>query len=50
MCVTLNYQLIQNSLGFENSFFMYLQILKKVQIRKNNIKNSFYKGIGALAP
>jgi hypothetical protein len=47
--VTLNYQLIQNSLEFENLIFFYLKI-KRVQILKNNIKNSFYKGIGALAP
>jgi hypothetical protein len=46
---TLNYQLIQNSLEFENLFF-YLKIKRRVQILKNNIKNSFYKGIGALVP
>jgi hypothetical protein len=45
--VTLNYQLIQNSLEFENLFFLFKT---SVQIRKNNIKNSFYKGIGALVP
>jgi hypothetical protein len=47
--VTLNYQLIQNSLEFENLIF-YLKIKTRVQILKNNIKNSFYKGIGALVP
>jgi Na+-translocating ferredoxin:NAD+ oxidoreductase RnfA subunit len=47
--VTLNYQLIQNSLEFENLIF-YLKIKTRVQILKNNIKNSFYKGIGALIP
>jgi hypothetical protein len=41
--VTLNYQLIQNSLEFEN-----LKIKTRLQILKNNIKNSFYKGIGVL--
>jgi hypothetical protein len=40
--VTLNYELIRNSLECEN--------LKRVQILKNNIKNWFYKGIGALVP
>jgi hypothetical protein len=45
--VTLNYQLIRNSLEFEN-FFFYLRIKTRVQIVKNNIKNWFYKGIGAL--
>jgi hypothetical protein len=45
--VTLNYQLIQNSLEFE---FFYLKIKTRVQILKNNIKNLFYKGIGALVP
>jgi hypothetical protein len=40
--VTLNYQLIQNSLEF-------LKIKTRVQILKNN-KHSFYKGIGALVP
>jgi hypothetical protein len=48
--VTLNYQLIQNSLEFENLFFFYLKIKTRVQILKNYIKNSFYKGIGALVP
>jgi hypothetical protein len=43
--VTLNYQLIQNSLEFENLFF-YLKIKTRLQIRKN----SFYKSIGALVP
>jgi hypothetical protein len=43
--VTLNYQLIQNSLEFENLFF-YLKIKTRLQIRKN----SFYKSIGALIP
>jgi hypothetical protein len=47
--VSLNYQLIQNSLEFENLIF-YLEIKKMVQIRKNNMKNSFYKGIGTLVP
>jgi hypothetical protein len=47
--VTLNYQLIQNSLEFEN-FFFYLKIKTRVQVLKNNIKNSFYKGIGVLVP
>jgi hypothetical protein len=47
--VTLNYQLIQNSLEFENLFF-YLKIKTRLQIRKNNIKNPFYKSIGALVP
>jgi hypothetical protein len=47
--VSLNYQLIQNSLKFENLIF-YLEIKKMVQIRKNNMKNSFYKGIGTLVP
>jgi hypothetical protein len=47
--VTLNYQLIQNSLKFETYFF-YLKIKTRVQIVKNNIKNSVYKGIGALVP
>jgi hypothetical protein len=37
--VTLNYQLIQNSLEFENLIFLF-----------KNLKNSFYKGIGALVP
>jgi hypothetical protein len=46
--VTLNYQLIRNSLEFE--FFFYLKIKTRVQILKNNIKNSFYKSIGALVP
>jgi hypothetical protein len=45
--VTLNYQLIRNSLEFE-FFFFYLRIKTRVQIVKNNIKNWFYKGIGAL--
>jgi hypothetical protein len=44
--VTLNYQLIQNSLEFENLIFLF----KNLKILKNNIKNSFYKGIGALLP
>jgi hypothetical protein len=48
--VTLNYQLIRNSLEFENLFFFYLKIKKRVQILKNNIKSWFYKGIGALVP
>jgi hypothetical protein len=43
--VTLNYQLIQNSLNF-----FYLKIKTRVQILKNNIKISLYKGIGALVP
>jgi hypothetical protein len=47
--VTLNYQLIRNSLEFENLFF-YLKIKTRVQILKNNKKNWFYKGIGALVP
>jgi hypothetical protein len=48
--VTLNYQLIRNSLEFENLFF-YLKIKIRVQILKNNIKNyKNYKGIGALVP
>jgi hypothetical protein len=47
--VTLNYQLIRNSLEFENFFFFNLKITR-VQILKNNIKNWFYKGIGALVP
>jgi hypothetical protein len=47
--VTLNYQLIRNSLEFEIYFF-YLTIKTRVQILKNNIKNWFYKGIGALVP
>jgi hypothetical protein len=47
--VTLNYQLIQNSLEFENLFFL-CKNKTRVQILKNNIKNSFYKGIGALVP
>jgi hypothetical protein len=47
--VTLNYQLIRNSLEFE-IFFFYLKIKTRVQIIKNNIKNLFYKGIGALVP
>jgi hypothetical protein len=46
--VTLNCQLIQNSLEFDN--FFYLKIKTRVQILKSNIKNSFYKGIGALVP
>jgi hypothetical protein len=45
--VTLNYQLIRNSLEFEFFFFF---IKTRVQILKNNIKNWFYKGIGALVP
>jgi hypothetical protein len=48
--VTLNYQLIRNSLEFENLFFFYLKIKTRVQILKNNIKNWFYKGTGALVP
>jgi hypothetical protein len=47
--VTFNHQLIQNSLEFENLIFLFKN-LKRVQILKNNIKNSFYKGIGALVP
>jgi hypothetical protein len=47
--VTLNYQLIRNSLEFE-FFFFYLKIKTRVEILKNNIKNWFYKGIGALVP
>jgi hypothetical protein len=47
--VTLNYQLIQNSLEFENLIFLFRN-KKRVQILKNNIKNSFHKGIGALVP
>jgi hypothetical protein len=46
--VTLNYHLIRNSL--ESEFFFYLKIKTRVQIVKNNIKNWFYKGIGALVP
>jgi hypothetical protein len=46
--VTLNYQLILNSLEFEKK--NYLKIKTRVQILKNNIKNWFYKGIGALVP
>jgi hypothetical protein len=46
--VILNYQLIQNSLEFEN--LILILIKTRVQIRKSNIKNSFYKGIGALVP
>jgi hypothetical protein len=45
--VTLNYQLIRNSLKFD---FFNLKIKTRVQILKNNIKNWFYKGIGALVP
>jgi hypothetical protein len=51
--VTLNYQLIQNSLEFEINCFnlkINLKIKTRVQILKNNIKNWFYKGIGALVP
>jgi hypothetical protein len=48
--VTLNYQLIQNSPEFENLIFYFKKIETRVQILKNNIKNSFYKGIGALGP
>jgi hypothetical protein len=48
--VTLNYQSIRNSLEFENLFIFYLKIKTRVQILKNNIKNWFYKGIGALVP
>jgi hypothetical protein len=47
--VTWNYQLIQNSLEFDNLIYFFL-IITKVQILKNNVKNSFYKGIGALVP
>jgi hypothetical protein len=47
--VTLNYQLIQNSLEFESLIF-YLKIKTRVQILKNTIKNLFYNGIGALVP
>jgi hypothetical protein len=47
--VTLNYQLIQNSVEFEN-FFFYLKIKTRVKILKSKIKNSFYKGFDALAP
>jgi hypothetical protein len=36
--VTFNYQLIQNSLEFENLFFFNLKIKTRAQIRKNNIK------------
>jgi hypothetical protein len=36
--VTLNYQLIQNSLEFENLIFFYLKIKTRVQILKNNKK------------
>jgi hypothetical protein len=43
--VILNYQLIRNSLEFENLFFFYLKMKTRVQILKNNIKNWFYKGI-----
>jgi hypothetical protein len=42
--VTLNYQLIRNSLEFE--FFFFFFIKTRVQILENNIKNWFYKGIG----
>jgi hypothetical protein len=45
--VTLNYQLIRNSLEFEYFFFI---IKTRVQILKNNIKNWFYKDIGELVP
>jgi hypothetical protein len=50
--VTLNYQLIRNSLEFEifEIYFFNLTIKTRVQILKNNIKNWFYKGIGALVP
>jgi hypothetical protein len=37
--VTLNYQLIRNSLEFE-IFFFYLKIKTRVQILKNNIKKT----------
>jgi hypothetical protein len=47
--VTLNYQLIQNSLEFEDLIFLFKN-QKKGAIRKNDIKNSFYKGIGSLVP
>jgi hypothetical protein len=47
--VTLNYQLIRNSIEFEILFFLF-KIKTRVQILKNNIKNWFYKGIGALFP
>jgi hypothetical protein len=46
--VSLNYQLIRNSLEFD--FFFNLKIKTRLQILKNNIKNWFYKGIGALVP
>jgi hypothetical protein len=46
--VSLNYQLIRNSLEFD--FFLILKIKTRLQILKNNIKNWFYKGIGALVP
>jgi hypothetical protein len=36
--VTLTYQLIQNSLEFENLIFLF-KIKTRVQILKNNIKN-----------
>jgi hypothetical protein len=42
--VTLNYQLIQNSLEFRKFNFFYLKIKTRVPILKNNIKNSFYTG------
>jgi hypothetical protein len=41
--VTLNYQLIQNSPEFENLIFYLKKIETRVQILKNNIKNSFYE-------
>jgi hypothetical protein len=40
--VTLNYQLIRNSLEFEH-FFFYLKIKIRVQILKNNIKTGFIR-------
>jgi hypothetical protein len=46
--VSLNYQLIRNSLEFV--FFFNLKIKTSLQILKNNTKNWFYKGIGALVP
>jgi hypothetical protein len=42
--VILNYQLIQNSLEFENLFF-YFKIKTRVQILKNNIKNRFIRAL-----
>jgi hypothetical protein len=41
--VTLNYQLIRNSLKFENLFFFNLKIKTRVLILKNNIKTGFIR-------